>query len=235
MLVIMGPVLRHVANLWTLLEHPSAAREWSLRDKVQAIADAGFDGVCWAGSAELAAELERHKLLFVGGMATADESALGPLLENEAKFGSTHVNVQLGTDETLLPEALRLTLRLMEHGRRLGLMPAVETHRGTCTETPEKTYALADAYFEATGERLRLSCDFSHFAVVKHLLPENFSRRLLVRPELIQKAQQFHLRPFNGHHAQLPITDGAGNLTRRGGRVAAVCGRPAALLAAREW
>lgn len=210
----MKPILRHIANLWTLLEHPSSSREWSLRDKIQAIADAGFDGVCWAGSPELAEELDRHTLMFVGGMATADEGALRPLLENERRFGATHVNVQLGMDETLLPEALRLTVNLMEHGRSLGLLPAVETHRGTCTETPEKTYALADAYLEATGERLRLSCDFSHFAVVKHLTPENFSRRLLVRPELIQYAQQFHLRPFNGHHAQVPITDGAGALTR---------------------
>jgi sugar phosphate isomerase/epimerase len=209
----MKPVLRHIANLWTFLEHPSPSREWPLSDKIQAIADAGFDGVCWSATAELAAELQLHNLLFVGGMATSQETDIAALLENEAHFGATHVNVQLGTDETLLPEALRLTLTLMHHGKHLGLLPAVETHRGTCTETPEKTYALADAYLQATGEPLRISCDLSHFALVKHLTPDTFSRRLLVRPELIQHAQQFHLRPFNGHHAQLPITNADGNLT----------------------
>jgi len=35
-----------------------------------------------------------------------------------------------------------------------------------------------------------------------------------VRPDLIQRAQQFHFRPFNGHHVQVPITDGHGNLTQ---------------------
>jgi len=30
---------------------------------------------------------------------------------------------------------------------------------------------------------------------------------------LIQHAQQFHFRPFNGHHVQVPITDDHGNLT----------------------
>jgi hypothetical protein len=37
---------------------------------------------------------------------------------------------------------------------------------------------------------------------------------MIVRPDLIQRAQQFHFRPFNGHHAQVPITDGKGNLTQ---------------------
>jgi hypothetical protein len=102
----------------------------------------------------------------------------------------------------------------MDSARSLDLLPAIETHRGTCTETPEKTYALADAYQQTTGELLPLSWDFSHFGVVKHLMPSNFEEKLLVRSDLIQIAQQFHLRPFNGHHAQVPITDGAGGLTQ---------------------
>src|SRR5437016_9670469 len=40
------------------------------------------------------------------------------------------------------------------------------------------------------------------------------SEKLLVRPRLIQRAQQFHFRPFNGHHAQVPVTDGSENLTQ---------------------
>ncbi|MEY4917378.1 MAG: hypothetical protein RL616_1291, partial [Verrucomicrobiota bacterium] len=74
--------------------------------------------------------------------------------------------------------------------------------------------AVVAAHVRDTGELLPLSIDFSHFAVVKHLVPENFAARLLVRPDLIQHAQQFHFRPFNGHHVQIPITDGRGNLTK---------------------
>jgi hypothetical protein len=121
--------------------------------------------------------------------------------------------VQLAGDDVLTPEALELTQALLAEGKKLGLEPAIESHRGTCTESPEKTYALADAYQRATGERLPISWDFSHFAVVKHLVPANFADRLLVRTDLIQHAQQFHFRPFNGHHVQVPITDGQGNLT----------------------
>jgi hypothetical protein len=57
-----------------------------------------------------------------------------------------------------------------------------------------------------------MTFDFSHLSVVKHLSPP-FAPRLLARPDLIQRAQQFHFRPFNGHHCQIPVTDGKGNLT----------------------
>jgi hypothetical protein len=207
-------VLRHIANLWTLQQHPSSAAEWTLPQKLQTIADSGFDGVCWAGSPELHEQTQRLHLLFIGGMATAQPQDFAPLLADLKRFGAEHVNVQLGTDDMLTPEALRLTLDLLRQAEALELHAAIETHRGTCTETPEKLYALADAYADATGTLLPISWDFSHFTVVKHLVPANFAERLLVRPDLIQQAQQFHLRPFNGHHAQLPITDGRGNLTR---------------------
>jgi hypothetical protein len=194
--------------------HPSRDGEWTLATKLEAIKDAGFDGVCWAPSRELHAGCERLELIFVGGMASDDGAAFPGILAELKRCGARHVNVQLGNDETLTPAALRLTMGLMAGARPLGLLAAIESHRGTCTETPEKTYALADAYERETGELLPISWDFSHFAVVKHLVAEEFARRLLVRPDLIQRAQQFHLRPFNGHHAQVPITDGGGELTR---------------------
>lgn len=210
----MSPVLRHIANLWTLMGHPSQQEEWSVDQKLEAIKGAGFDGVCWAPSAELHEGCVRHDLIFVGGMASGDASAYPGILSDLKRFGAKHVNVQLAHDELPPGEALQLTLELMELARLLGLLPAIETHRGTCTETPEKMYALANAYQQVTGELLPLSCDFSHFAVVKHLVPSNFAERLLVRPDLIQRAQQFHLRPFNGHHVQVPVTDGKGQLTQ---------------------
>jgi sugar phosphate isomerase/epimerase len=208
------PALRHIANLWTLIGHPSPKREWPLEKKLRAIKEAGFDGVCWAGSRELHEGCKRHGLIFVGGMVSGNAKEFPQLLDNLKKIGAHHVNVQLAGDEVLTPQALELALALNREGKRLGLEPAIESHRGTCTETPEKSYALADAYQKTTGELLPISWDFSHFAVVKHLVPENFVKRLLVRPDLIQRAQQFHFRPFNGHHVQVPVTNGKGNLTQ---------------------
>jgi sugar phosphate isomerase/epimerase len=208
------PILRHIANLWTLMGHPAKENEWPLEQKLRAIKEAGFDGVCWSGSPELQEGTKRLGLIFLGGMASGSAAEFPQLLGDLKKYGAHHVNVQLAADEVLTPEALELALVLNREGRKLGLEPAIETHRGTCTETPEKTYALADAYQRQTGELLPLSWDFSHFAVVKHLIPENFVKRLVVRPDLIKHARQFHFRPFNGHHVQVPVTDGKGNLTQ---------------------
>ena len=208
------PVLRHIANLWTLVQHPSKEAEWSLEQKLRAIKKAGFDGICWAGSPELREGMNRHGLIFVGGMSSGKAADFPRLLLEQKDAGARHVNVQLADEDTLTPEALDLALSLMQEGRKLGLEPAVEVHRDTCTETPEKTYALADAYQKTTGELLPISWDFSHISVAKHLRPDNFVERMIVRPDLIQRAQQFHFRPFNGHHAQVPVTDGQGNLTR---------------------
>ncbi|HEX5283606.1 MAG TPA: hypothetical protein VFW30_05760 [Bryocella sp.] len=210
----MTPTLRHVANLWTLMQHPSREREWTLEEKLDAIQNAGFEAVCWAPSPELTEGLRRRGLTFVGGVVSSDAAAFPAVLDELRDAGAVHVNVQLGGDEMLTREALRLTMTLLKEAKRRGLRPAIESHRGTCTETPEKLYALADGYFAATGELLPISWDFSHFAVVKHLVPANFEKRLLVRPDLVQKAQQFHFRPFNGHHMQLPITDARGGLTQ---------------------
>jgi len=207
------PILKHIANLWTLMGHPSSKREWTLDKKLREIKKAGFDGVCWAGSPELRDGCRKYGMLFVGGMASGKAKDFSQLLREQKDCGALHVNVQLADDEMLTPEALKLALALNRAAERIGVIPEIETHRGTCTETPEKFYALADAYQKKTGALMPISWDFSHFAVVKHLVPENFAKRLLVRPDLIQNAQQFHFRPFNGHHVQVPITDSKGKLT----------------------
>lgn len=207
------PRLRHIANLWTLWEHPTEQAEWSLQQKLSAIAAAGFDGVCWAPSDELTAGCAQFGLEFVGGIAGGAPETLPAELATMHRSGAVHVNVQLGTDALAAADALQWTLQLMQAAHANGILPAIETHRGTCTETPEKMYELADAYYAATGQLLSISFDFSHYAVVKHLLPEEFEQRLLVRPELVQHAAQFHMRPFNGHHVQVPITQPDGALT----------------------
>ena len=208
------PRLVHIANLWTLMAHPAAETEWTLEEKLDAIAEAGFDGVTWGPIAGLKEGLAMRGLEFLGGLSSASAGEFGPLLADLKAGGAEQVNVQLGDDFTPTPEALGLALRLFDEAKALGLQAAIEMHRDTCTETPEKTFALADAYAKVTGELMPISWDFSHFAVVKHLRPEHFAERMLTRPDLVQRAQQFHFRPFNGHHCQIPVTDGRGRLTR---------------------
>ena len=79
--IMNRPLLRHIANLWTLVQHPSKEAEWSLEQKLRAIKEAGFDGVCWAGSPELHEGAKRHGLIFVGGMSSGKAADFPRLLK----------------------------------------------------------------------------------------------------------------------------------------------------------
>jgi hypothetical protein len=206
---------KQVANLWSLWDYPSTSEPWSLEQQLDAVKGSGFDGFTAQLGPEHAREAEKRELFVVGYFSSGDEDGFSDLLKSQKDAGARHVNVQLADHDTDPGDALRLTLRLMEDADRIsGLEPSIEVHRDTCTETPEKTYALADGYFKATGKLLPMTWDFSHLAVVKHLVPETYVERLLVRPDLIQRSQQFHFRPFNGHHCQVPVTRGNGHLTQ---------------------
>ena len=47
------PKLRFVANTWSLVQYPSAKKEWSLERKVKAIKESGFDGITTISTPEL--------------------------------------------------------------------------------------------------------------------------------------------------------------------------------------
>jgi hypothetical protein len=209
------PLLHQIASLWSLRDYPSSAVPWEPEAQLNAVHSAGFDGVT-GRLGELHGRLARERdLIVVGFVSSGDDTEFERLLEAQTVIGAKHVNVQLADHDTPTEEALRLTHRLFEEAQRAGGVEiSIEVHRDTCTETPEKTYALADAYFADTGQLLPITWDFSHCAVVKHLHPKDFSARLLDRPELVSWASQFHFRPFNGHHCQVPVTNGDGSLTR---------------------
>ncbi len=206
------PILRHIANLWTLVWHPSKKDEWSLERKLRAVKDAGFDGFTAQLTPQHAKLANKLGLMVVGYFSSGNAKEFGPLLQQQKNAGARHINVQLADHDTPTAIAVRLARQLMAAGKKLGVEPAIEVHRDTCTETPEKTYALADGYERATGELLPMTWDYSHMAVVKHLLPPYWPR-LGARHDLIQRALQFHFRPFNGHHCQVPVTNGRGRLT----------------------
>lgn len=208
-------VLRHIASLWSLRQYPTAEQPWSAEEQLNAIKAAGFDGVTGRITPELGAAARKRELMIVGYISSSDAGQFKSLLETQKLAGAKHINVQLGDHDTLTDAALLLTLQLFKTAEEIGgLEVSIEVHRDTCTETPEKTYALADSYYRATDRLLPITWDFSHFAVVKHLAPNVFSERLLIRPELVQRSCQFHFRPFNGHHCQIPVTRPDGSLSR---------------------
>lgn len=208
-----APRLYFTANLWTLWDYPNPKKEWSLDQKLAAIKEAGFDGFTSLLDPELGALAEKHQLIPIGYFASAKPAEFRKLIQQNQDAGARRINVQLADHDTPVDKAVALAIRVVEEGEKLGIPCDIEVHRDTCTETPEKTYAIAAGFKKATGKLLPMTWDFSHLSVVKHLAPENYAERLLVAPKLVQHARQFHFRPFNGHHCQVPVTDGAGKLS----------------------
>ncbi len=198
--------LRTFANLWTLWDHPgSGLAEWSLPQKVAAVAEQGFDGVMGEPGIGLGALSAANDLQFIAYSRLDVGDDFDKVLSACREEGAIVIQVHLGWHDTSADTALQLALRLDTASRAIGIEAVIETHRDTCTETPEKTQALQRGFFEATeGRDLSLVLDFSHHAIVKHLDPP-FAPRLLGDPQLLRRTRWHHLRPFNGHHAQIPV------------------------------
>jgi len=196
------PTLHVYATLWSLRGYPSAADEWSWPQKFAAIVAAGFTGIMSPLRPELAA---RGALDYwaIGSLGVTDDPV--PFFTQAAALGSRLTTIQLCDVDTPLAEAVATARRVVEAAQTAGLPVAIESHRDTCTETPERMWALYDAYLALTGDRLPVCFDHSHFAVVRHLAAPYWPR-LNERPDILNDCAQFHLRPFTGHHCQIPAT-----------------------------
>ena len=204
------PKIRHMAHLVSLLE--SGKRKLTIEQRLKLVKEAGFDGFTGRVPMITREHVEKSGLLFA---ATVD---IGGIPEIKSKLraikavGTRCVNVQMLDHDTPTKRAIEVGRRVMAASEELEMDVSIEVHRDTCTETPEKAYALAKGYEKAEGRLLKMTWDFSHPAVIKHLRPPYWDR-LAERPDLIQLANQFHFRPFNGHHAQIPALGKGGKFT----------------------
>jgi hypothetical protein len=207
------PRLLFCAQTWSLVGYPKPRGEWSLDRKLTAIKDAGFDGVAAYITPEIRTGAEKRGLKLVSSFDCSDLKTVRTRLEEQRSAGVHFINIQLLNHDTPPARAAAMAVQLIRLSRKLGLGVHIETHRDTCTETPEKFTEIAKLYRRATGETMPVTWDHSHFAVSKHILPKDYAARLLLWPREIQQSQLFHLRPFNSQHCQIPVTNGRGRLT----------------------
>jgi hypothetical protein len=202
------PKLAHIAALWSLDRHAPGKKEWTLERKLRAVAAAGFDGAAGLLTPEHRRLAEKAGLEHLLGYISSDKPAeFAAKVRAQKEGGAVHINVQMDNHDTPPDVAARHWARMVREAERIGgVVVSLEVHRDTCTETPEKTYEIAERYHRATGKMIELNFDFSHFAVVKHLRTSEYVPRLLDHPALVRNSEQCHFRPFNGHHCQVPVT-----------------------------
>ena len=210
-----SPNLCIVINAWTLAnqKNPDGSK-WSLAQCLDAVKQAGFDAYsCDAKTPDLKSSLAKYGLRFGGAFDASAVAQFAPKIRDALAIGNGPINCQLANHDTPVAEAIELTIELMEEAERQNAEVHLEMHRDTCTETPEKTYAIAEGYKKAKGVYPRINFDFSHPASVKHLHPGNYAERLFENVAMFQQSTLWHMRPFNGHHCQVPVTDGKANFT----------------------
>ncbi|MCZ6633612.1 MAG: xylose isomerase [bacterium] len=206
------PRIYQMATLGSLSGYGGKKGEWSTERKLKEIKKAGFDGFVGRIPLVTREHVEKSGLLFAATIDMGGIPEIKPKLRALKEVGARCVNVQMLDHDTPTKRAVEVARRVLAAADELGMDVAIEVHRDTCTETPEKVYALAAGYEKAEKRLMKMTWDFSHPAVVKHLSPPYWDR-LSERVDLIQFAQQFHFRPFNGHHAQIQVVGKKGKLT----------------------
>lgn len=187
---------------WSLREYPSKENEWSWARKFDAIREAGFTGIMSPPREELA---ERGDLDYwaMGSLGVGSDYAA--YFQQVAALGATHATIQPCDVDTPLADAIDVVVGVLNAAKEAGIPATIECHRDTFTETPERMWALFDGYRKKTGEAMPTCFDHSHFAVVRHLRAPYWDR-LNERPDILRACPRFHMRPFNGHHCQIPAT-----------------------------
>jgi sugar phosphate isomerase/epimerase len=192
------PVIRHTASISSLAaEYGDKTDRKSVEQKLGRIRKAGFDGFTGRVPIITGEIAENSGLIFVASIDIGGKSEIKPKFRAIKKAGARCVNVQMLDHDTPTRRAVDVTRRVMAVADELDMDVSIEVHRDTCTETPEKAYALAAGFERAEKRPLKMTWDFSHPAVIKHLYPPYWDR-LAERPDLIKLANQIHFRPFNG-------------------------------------
>lgn len=198
----MKPTLRTFATAWSLRQYPTQADEWAWARKFDAIRGAGFHGVMSPPRVELAG---RGDLDYWAMGSLGPEHDPAAYFASAAELGATHATIQLADVDTPLAEAVTVAERVLAAADAAGIPATIESHRDTFTETPDRMWALVDAFAERTGRELPVCFDHSHFAVVRHFAAPYWPK-LNERPDVLARCPRFHLRPFTGHHCQIPAT-----------------------------
>ncbi len=201
-------------TLWTLAACPSTPSTKTFEHRLEMMAAAGFDGIHDSLDPQQIAAARQFGLSVIGRIDGRFEDSWRDGLAAQIDAGVTLFNTHLGLHDTTVETAARRAVEIHAYATAHGARVQTETHRDTATETPEKYDALRARFSILTGEPLPTTWDFSHFAVMKHLAPEDYTVRLLSPwTAEIQASQLLHCRPFNGHHAQIPVTAADDTLT----------------------
>jgi hypothetical protein len=193
-------------SLWGMEALPAADREWSVREKLDQILDAGFDGVEIAWTPTMPAATEALALLteyelewsIVCFPTTVDD--FKAVAETFSGTAVRHINVQGNVRPYTVLDAVPYVLGWLDVGRDAGLTVYFETHRDRVTTDLRFTLQLIDAI-----PRMKLVADLSHFVVGEEFAwPISDADEALIQ-RILARTHGFHGRVAAREQVQVPL------------------------------
>ncbi|MSP48217.1 MAG: sugar phosphate isomerase/epimerase [Alphaproteobacteria bacterium] len=193
-------------SMWAMERRQPDGHEWSLEEKLKMIRDAGFDGagVRFFDFAQAKAHtdiLREYGLTWQAQCYPQTVDDLKPILDNVAKLGAEHLNLQ----PDVRPYRIEECIPYIEGWRRLAEQAEVrmhiETHRDRMTTDLFFTLHLLDCFPD-----LRLTGDISHYLVGREFAGPPISdenHRLMHR--ILDNCWGFHGRVASREQVQIPI------------------------------
>jgi hypothetical protein len=191
-------------SMWGMSKLGENGREWTIEEKLDKIAEAGFAGISGVPTSDAFRErVERYGLhCGAGGFPwTADD--LVPLMIKAKEQGAMYYNAQVLDNFVIGDEAIRRLKGMMETARRIGLPLFIETHRGRITQDVIRT----SEYVKAIPD-MRLTIDFSHYVVNGELdgfVPETAATAETYFQQLLPRTSCIHARISNGQQVQADV------------------------------
>ena len=161
----MAQQLKMLQSLWAMERRIEGVEELPLRQQLEMIRDAGFDG-CGVRFADPVYATEVTSFLRDQGMIWQAQcyptcvDDLKPVLELVAKLGADHVNLQPNVRPYHLQECIPLLDGWRRLGEQAGMAVHIETHRDRMTTDLFFTLQLLDCFPD-----LRFTADLSHYLV----------------------------------------------------------------------
>lgn len=199
---------------WAMIGLGNGKREWTLEEKFEKIAEAGFTGIM--GSLPEDHEIEKWRRLldeyqFSFGIHSfpSKKEDLQLLLKKAKEFGVQYVNSQVMDDFTIGEEAIHLLKDLIAEAKGANIQYFVETHRGRITQDLIRTVQYVNEIPD-----LRLTIDLSHYVLAgEGCFSEKAEEYFDV---LLRRTSSIHARVSNGQQIQIDIgPDGNHPMTER--------------------
>ncbi|OCT15224.1 xylose isomerase [Paenibacillus pectinilyticus] len=191
--------------IWAMIGLGENGKEWSLEQKFEKIAEAGFTGVSYLLPSKEEMDLwhrllDRYKLSFSAIAFPTKPQDLIDIMTAANDFGRVqYINSQVLDSFVIDKEAVQLLDGLLKVSDEFQIPHFIETHRGTVTQDLIRTAGYVD-----TLPNLKLMIDLSHYVVAGEIQGTNEKVEAFF-DKILSRSAGMHARVSSGEQVQVDI------------------------------